>query len=127
MTQSEQAAELFQEHRDELGFVNRAQCREKDLMTVTRDSDVVAALLGNHCVRKPQSTVYELAVAPPYRRKGIAATLVERFANESPHGTLVAKCPEPLPANQFYQATGWTHTDREDGKNRALNVWEKSI
>jgi GNAT superfamily N-acetyltransferase len=127
VTSASDAADLFQRHRHELGFVNRAQCREKDLVTVTRDGDVVGALLGNHCVRKPQSTVYEIAVASPYRREGIAARLVHRFADESPHDTLVAKCPESLPANQFYRATGWTRTAREDGKNRALNVWEKSI
>ena len=121
------AADLFQRHRDELGFVNRAQCREKDLVTVTRDGEVVGALLGNHCVRKPQSTVYEVAVAPKYRREGIGSELVRRFAVDSPHDKLVAKCPEPLPANEFYAATGWERTDREEGKERALNVWERSI
>ena len=117
---------MFQDHRDELGFVNKAQCREKDLLTVTRDGEVVGALLGNHCVRKPQSTVYEVAVAKSHRREGIAARLVDRFADNSPHDKLVAKCPEPLPANEFYAATGWTRTDREEGKERPLNVWEMS-
>jgi GNAT superfamily N-acetyltransferase len=119
-----EAADVFQRHRDELGFVNRAQCEEKDLVTVDRDSQTVGALLGNHCVRKPQSTVYELAVLPEYRRQGIARTLVTRFAAESPHDKLLAKCPVDLPANEFYAATGWDHTGREDGKNRSLNVWE---
>ena len=126
MKRFEQAADLFQDHRDELGFVNKAQCREKDLLTVTRDGEVVGALLGNHCVRKPQSTVYEVAVAKSHRREGIAARLVDRFADNSPHDKLVAKCPEPLPANEFYAATGWTRTDREEGKERPLNVWEMS-
>ena len=127
MTSASEAADLFQRHRDELGFVNRAQCREKDLVTVTRDGDVVGALLGNHCVRKAQSTVYEVAVAPDHRREGVGSELVDRFAADSPHGKLVAKCPAPLPANEFYAATGWTRTDREEGKERALNVWERSI
>ena len=127
MTSASDAADLFQRHRDELGFVNRAQCREKDLVTVTRDADVVGALLGNHCVRKPQSTVYEVAVAPDHRREGVGSELVDRFAADSPHEKLVAKCPAPLPANEFYAATGWTRTDREEGKERALNVWERSI
>jgi ribosomal protein S18 acetylase RimI-like enzyme len=121
------AADLFQNHRDELGFVNRAQCREGDLVTESRDGRVVGALLGNHCVRKPQSTVYELAVAPEYRHEGIGRSLVRQFANQSPHDKLVAKCPATLPATDFYEATGWERIDTEDGKNRALAVFEKSL
>jgi len=124
---ADSAAELFQEHRDELGFVNRAQCREKDLLTAKRDGRVVGALLGNHCVRKPQSTIYELAVRENARRHGIGRALVERFAAESPHDTLVAKCPVDLPANRFYDATGWERVSVDDGKNRELVVWERDI
>lgn len=121
------AADVFQTHRDELGFVNRAQCREGDLVTATRDGDIVGALLGNHCVQKPQSTVYELAVLPDYRRQGIATQLVDQFAAASPHDKLVAKCPADLPANAFYDATGWELVAREDGKNRPLHIWEYHI
>ena len=124
---AETVADLFQQHREELGFVNRAQVREGDVVVETRDGEVVGALLGNHCVQKPQSTVYEIAVADDYRREGIASELAEKFAEESPHDKLVAKCPVELEANRFYAATGWTKIDREDGKNRALNVWEKKI
>ena len=123
----EQAATLFQCHRDELGFVNTAQCREKDLVVHKTSGEVVGALLGNHCVRKPQSTVYELAVAESQRRNGIATSLVTQFADQSPHEKLVAKCPVDLPANNFYERTGWDCVDTEDGKNRDLNVWELTL
>jgi GNAT superfamily N-acetyltransferase len=116
-------ADLFQDHRDELGFVNRAQVRDGDLATISRDGEVVGALLGNHCVRKEQSTVYELAVRPEWRREGIASELVQQFARESPHEKLIAKCPEELPANEFYRATGWQRVRTETGKSRKLNVW----
>lgn len=124
---AEAAADVFQAHRDELGFVNRAQCQEGDLYTVERDGQVVAAALGNHCVRKPQTTLYELAVLPEYRRRGIASELIARMAWESPHEKIVAKCPVGLPANEFYRADGWTRVGVEDGKNRDLAVWEKDI
>jgi len=120
------AADLFQQHRDELGFVNRAQCEEKDLWTVKRDGEVVGAALGNHCTRKPQTTLYELAVLSDYRQRGIATDLVDRMMRDSPHNKLVAKCPVGLPSNGFYNANGWEKTDTESGKNRALNVWEKT-
>lgn len=127
MSSASEAADIFQQHREELGFVNRAQCRDGDLITFDLNGQVVGALLGNHCVRKPQSTVYELAVLPEYRREGIATELVERFAGKSPHDRLVAKCPVDLSANDFYAATGWERAGREGGKNRALNIWEYNI
>lgn len=121
------AADVFQHHRDELGFVNRAQCEEGDLVTVERNGQTVGAALGNHCVRKPQTTLYELAVLPEYRREGIGTELVDRLAAASPHEKLVAKCPVDLAANDFYRSHGWKKINREDGKNRALNVWEYQI
>lgn len=121
------AADLFQKHRDELGFVNEAQCREKDLVTSKRDGDVVGALLGNHCVRKNQSTVYDLAVLSEYRRQGIANDLVKDFAADSPHDRLIAKCPVGLPANEFYADTGWEKIGYEEGKNKDLNIWELKL
>jgi len=124
MTSAADAADLFQEHRDELGFVNQAQCSEKDLLTERRDGEIVGALLGNHCVRKHQSTVYELAVRRDYRRQGIATKIIRRFAAESPHDRLVAKCPADLPAVEFYQSAGWNHVGREEGKHRPLEVFE---
>jgi GNAT superfamily N-acetyltransferase len=118
------AANLFQDHRDELGFVNRAQCEEKDLWTVTRNGDVVAAALGNHCTRKPQTTLYELAVAKDYRREGLATELINRMLRDSPHNKVVCKCPTDLPANEFYDSVGFEQIATEQGKNRNLNVWE---
>ena len=82
---AERAADLFQSHRKELGFVNRAQCAEKDLVTVERAGEVVGAALANHCVRKPQTTLYELAVSQEARREGIATQLIQQLAVESPH------------------------------------------
>lgn len=124
MNKTKEAADLLQNHRDELGFVNRVQVREKELVTGSRDGNIVGALLGNHCVQKPQSTIYELAVDPEYRNQGIATDIVNDFADESPHEKVIAKCPVDLPANSFYESTGWNKIDREEGKNRALNVWE---
>jgi len=127
MASASDAADVFQQHRDELGFVNEAQCREGDLYTVERDGQTVAAALGNHCVQKPQTTLYELAVLPAYRREGLATQLIRRLARDSPHDHLVAKCPVDLDANGFYQATGWDRIGREEGKNRDLNVWRYEI
>lgn len=125
MTRAKSAANVFQQHRDELGFVNEAQCREKDLYTERRNGEIVGAALVNHCTRKPQTTLYEIAVLPEYRREGIGRTLITRVVRDSPHRKIVAKCPKPLPANEFYAKTGWEKADQETGKHRPLNVWVK--
>jgi len=127
MSTSADAAALFQQHRDELGFVNRAQCAEKDLLVERRGGEIVGALLGNHCVRKDQSTVYELAVREEHRRRGVGRRLVERFAAESPHDRLVAKCPTDLPAMEFYRDSGWNRVGTDDGKDRKLAIWECEV
>lgn len=124
---TKEAAELFQKHRDELGFVTEAQCSEKELYTVMRDGEVVGAALANHCVRKPQTTLYELAVLPEYRRDGIATELVDRLRRDSPHDKLKAKCPVDLPANEFYDSTGWEQIEQHSGKHTPLNEWELDI
>jgi len=124
VTSPSEVAQLFQEHRDELGFVNSAQCEAKTLKTTMWEGTLAGALLGNHCVRKPQSTIYELAVLPEYRRRGIATELVERFAANSPHEKLVAKCPTELDATAYYERTGWHRVTTESGKSRTLAVYE---
>ncbi len=121
---TQQATNLFQDHREELGFVNSAQVEEKTLVTERRNGEVVGAALANHCTRKPQTTLYELAVDESHRRRGVATALVKRLYRDSPHDKLVAKCPVDLPANSFYEATGWDNINTESGKNRSLNVWE---
>jgi ribosomal protein S18 acetylase RimI-like enzyme len=119
------AAALFQRHRDELGFVNVAQCREKDLYVERRDGGVVGAALCNHCVRKPQTTLYDIAVDDTYRRRDVGTTLRDRIVSDSPHDWLVAKCPSDLQANHWYRKTGWRvrAVHRREGK-RTLVEWE---
>lgn len=127
MTEAEDAADLFQQHRKELGFVNRAQCREKTLYTEYDAGEIVGAALVNHCVRKPQTTLYDIAVSETHRGEGVASQLVNKIADETPHDKIIAKCPIDLPANQFYNQSGWKLTAVEEGKNRSLLVWEYGV
>lgn len=127
MNYASKAADVFQQHRDELGFVNTAQCEEKSLYTVESGGEVVGSALANHCVRKPQTTLYDIAVLPDHRDKGFGEQLVDQIKRDSPHSKIIAKCPVDLPSNEFYKQTGWSCIDTEDGKNRALNVWKYEI
>lgn len=127
VTEPQDAAALFQQHREELGFVNRAQCREKTLYTEYDGDEIVGAALVNHCVRKPQTTLYDIAVRETHRGNGIGTRLVTQIAGETPHDKIIAKCPADLPANQFYNQCGWELTAVEDGKNRSLAVWKYEV
>lgn len=127
MTDAEDAADLFQQHREELGFVNRAQCREKTLYTEYHSDEMVGAALVNHCVRKPQTTLYDIAVDNEHRSEGIGSRLVEKIAADTPHEKIIAKCPVDLAANQFYNQSGWELQAVEDGKNRSLAVWKYEV
>jgi len=127
MTEAEDAADLFQQHREELGFVNRAQCREKTLYTEYDGDKMIGAALVNHCVRKPQTTLYDIAVCETDRGEGVASQLVNKIADETPHDKIIAKCPIDLPANQFYNQTRWKLNAVEKGKNRSLAVWEYEV
>jgi ribosomal protein S18 acetylase RimI-like enzyme len=127
MSKHRKIADLFQKHREELGFVNEAQVRESDSYDVTKDGRIVGAAIGNHCVRKPQTTLYDIAVDENFKRSGIGRELVERMADDSPHKKIVAKCPVDLPAMQFYNNMDWKLVDVEDGKNTPLAVWRYDI
>lgn len=107
-----------------MGFVSTAQCKEKDLYIERRDDNVVGAAICNHCVRKPQTTLYDIAVDDKYKGRGIGTKLVEKIKRNSPHEKIIAKCPKNLPANKFYQNTGWEQTHTEKGKNVDLNVYK---
>lgn len=120
----EEITNLFQSHRKELGFVNSAQVEEKTTFSVEDDGKLVGAVICNHCVRKPQTTIYDIAVYEKYRGRGIGEKLVRKVWMDSPHDKLVLKCPIDLGANRFYFKTGWQLVNVEDGKNKKLSVWE---
>lgn len=120
----EEITDLFQSHRDELGFVNSAQVREKTIYSVESRNEIVGAVICNHCVRKSQTTIYDIAVYEDYRGQGFGKKLVEKVWEDSPHEKIVAKCPVDLAANHFYRESGWKLVNVEEGKSRKLSVWE---
>ena len=122
---AKKAASLFQEHREELGFVNEAQCREKTLYTIQDKNRLIAAAIINHCVRKPQTTIYDIAVKD--KKNGYGTQLIQRIIQESPHSKIIAKCPTDLEANEFYKDIGFVLESVEEGKKRNLNVWRYDI
>ncbi len=123
-SETEEAVELFQDHAEQLGFINRARVKESPLWVETRDGQVVGAALADHLSQSAVTWLRDIVVDEDYRRQGIAESLIEQIQEDSPHPMLKAKCPEGLPANDFYENTGWEyegHVVKEDSKN--LEIW----
>jgi len=120
----EEAIELFQDHAEQLGFINKARVEEGPLYVEKREREVVGAALADHLSTKASSWLRDIVVKEEYRRQGIGESLIEKIREDSPHPQLKAKCPQDLPANSFYEETGWAlHAMVEVSDGKDLNVW----
>jgi ribosomal protein S18 acetylase RimI-like enzyme len=120
-------------HRYELGFVPAAvlveAAQERRLMVAVLDGKIVG-FVHFRCCRDGHATIYEIAVLPEYRRRGIGRALVEAVVQEAASrgcAVLQLKCPMDLPANEFYRRVGFTEAGIEEGKRRPLRLWQKRL
>ncbi|MCS6836815.1 MAG: GNAT family N-acetyltransferase [Anaerolineae bacterium] len=119
---------LFDAERQALGFVLRPSLAEsihRGEILVVRDEGLLGAVHYRHR-RDRQTTLYHIAVLSSRRRAGLGATLVEALKRECQARQarfILLKCPQGLPANQFYAAQGFQLQAQEAGKRRLLNVW----
>lgn len=65
--------------------------------------------------------VHRIGVKESHRRNGIATTLLEAVHDE--YGSLELECRESLPANEYYEATGWEQTGVKTGDPEDLYQW----
>lgn len=119
-SRTDQALHLFQQHWKTVGLLVRDHLDEYDLYTVDRNGTVVGAALVDHGF-DAHTLVHALAVSDDARGQGVARSLVDQIAQDTPHDTLHGKCRKGLDSNNFYSATGWTK-QRETGDGR-MNVW----
>ncbi|MGH2350745.1 MAG: GNAT family N-acetyltransferase [Chloroflexota bacterium] len=116
-----------------LGFVHRGSLTR----AVARDELIVASI-GTSVVgfchfyrrRDGTTTIYHVAVVPERRGEGIGRALlieVGRSAGERTAGIIRLKCPDDLPANDFYSWMGFCLVATDTGRKRPLNVWERSV
>jgi len=68
-----------------------------------------------------EGTVLRLGVTPQYRRKGIATSLISHLQTE--YGELTLECRKSLPANDFYEATGWIQENITPSEPEDLIQW----
>lgn len=74
----------------------------------TPDSSLLGFVSFRHCVRKPQTTVYFIAVDPGHRSLGIGETLLVDLLERSPHSRIVLNCENSnTDALRFYYRLGF--------------------
>jgi ribosomal protein S18 acetylase RimI-like enzyme len=120
-------------HRHELGFVPAAAlveaAQERRLLVAVLDGKVVG-FVHFRCCRDGHATIYEIAVLPEHRQRGIGRALVEAVSQEAiQRGCVVLqlKCLIDLSANEFYRRAGFTEAGIEEGKRRPLRIWQKRL
>lgn len=121
---------LADTHRAELGFVLRpalATDIERGWILVAElPEQGVIGFVHYRNRLDSQTTLYEICVRADCRRCGVGSALVKRLSEEASalgKTHIRLKAPIELPANCFYQTTGFILTDTEPGKHRLLNVW----
>lgn len=117
-------------HRNELGFVRRPTLIEaidrSEILIAKRNGNIIGFVEYRHR-RDDQTTLYNIAVFPEYRRLGVGRKLVQSLVTEARKRNkqyISLKCPEDLTANQFYEVLGFHLQEIEPGKHRRLKIWQ---
>lgn len=121
--------------RNELGFIRRATLeealRERRLVVAKNGEDQsVLGFAHFRCTRHGHVTIYAIAVHPDWRGRGVGQALINvviETAQRQKMQSLRLKCPIDLPANGFYSHLGFARITVEQGKCRAIAVWEKPL
>jgi GNAT superfamily N-acetyltransferase len=122
---------LADQYRSELGFHSRQtfiESSQRKELLVAKVNGQVKGFVRFHHRRDHLTTLYEIAIAPEIRTKGIGRRLVEALIGDCRRvgsRCIRLSCPVELPANQFYETLGFRCLSRRSspGKNRPLNHW----
>ena len=126
---------IADQHRAELGFHARqayVDSLEKGELLIARKDDQVVGFVRYHHRRDNRTTLYEIAIIPDVRGKGIGHQLIKALIADCQRVSsrcLRLSCPVELPANRFYEAVGFIRSTRRSrrGRSRPLYEWELPI
>ena len=123
---------IADQHRTELGFHTRqayVDSFNKGELLIAKRTDEVVGFTRFHHRRDHRTTLYEIAVTPDIREKGVGRRLVDALIAECRRVSsrcIRLSCPVELPANRFYEAIGFirsAHRSRP-GRSSPLYEWE---
>ena len=127
--------EIVDKHRNVFGFLSRpifqdAAERRSLLVALDSNQNVLGFVRFNHRVRGTETALYDICVDHGFQGQGIGRALISALIEECikvPRLSIVLRCPEGLPSNDFYQHIGFRQAGIEQGKRRNLIVWRYKI
>ena len=126
--------QLVDRNRATLGFVLRpalmAGIKQGWLLIAEHTNGELLGFIHYRHRRDMHTTLYEICVVESFRRRGVGRALVEALARESAQlgkTCIQLRAPVGIPANTFYQMTGFALDRTESGRKRPLNVWRYPI
>jgi N-acetylglutamate synthase-like GNAT family acetyltransferase len=121
---------LVDRHKTELGFVVRSALERSiglsEVIVAIYASAHLAGFVHYHHRKDGQTTLYNIVVDQPYRRNRVGRQLIIELTSEARRyrqNAVLLKCPEQLPANDFYEHCGFALVEKESGKKRPLSIW----
>jgi N-acetylglutamate synthase-like GNAT family acetyltransferase len=121
---------IVDRHRKELGFVYRSalllSISRGELLAAVDQKNVVLGIVHYRHRLDRNTTLYNLVVTPGFQGFGIGKELIQALILESQkkgQQSIILKCPEDLPSNEFYRGCGFEKITTEQGKKRPLNIW----
>lgn len=92
--------------------------------------ELAGFVIYRHRKTDKQTTLSDICVTEKWRGgKGGQALMqaLVRDCIEHNRDFILLKCPTDLPANYFYEKTGFTRAGIDNGKHRPLNIWRLDI
>lgn len=121
-------------NREALGFIVAATfvdaIRRNQLLVAESAGEVIGFVRYNHRVRGVETALYDICVASVAQFQGVGRSLVAALSESCrlhKRHTIIARCPEDLPANAFYARLGFQRIAVEPGRRRRLVLWQLTL
>ena len=124
---------LADRHRKDIGFVLAPAIRasiSEGALWVAKDGPEVVGFVRFHHRLDGVTKLYEVCVLENARGRGVGRLLIGAIREQAllaGQHAIVLKCPEDLPANEFYRQLGFEDAGLEQGKRRRLRIWRLRI
>ena len=124
---------LQKAHAAALGFLPRQALKEKirlGQVLLARAEGTRAGFLHHGSLRRPEVRVFQIAVAPAARSRGVGRALVQCLLDRGAAagaGGVSLRCLHLLEANRFWRAAGFRLHATEPAAKGTLNVWVRRL
>ena len=126
--------QIADENKEALGFLPRAKVVEavnaNRVKILKTSGEVAGFVIYRHRKKDLQTTLSDICIASFWRKQNGGKQLINHLYEECTalnRDFILLKCPEDLPANNFYEAVGFKHVRTEAGRTRKLKVWQLII